>query len=174
MPSARSASDPQLFAPLHVVVMEGPLGKVHIESDGLVITRVSFENLRGSRAKQPKLLGTAAKQMDQYFAGKRKRFDLPLQRLGTRFQRLVWDAIDDIPYGKTRTYQAIGEKIGGLALARTVGHACGSNPLPILLPCHRVIASDGLLTGYVGGLWRKRWMLQHEGALPKDLFTADR
>ncbi|MBK8338494.1 MAG: methylated-DNA--[protein]-cysteine S-methyltransferase [Flavobacteriales bacterium] len=174
MSPARSNEDPQLFAPLHVVVVEGPLGKVHIESDGLVITHVSFDNLRGSRAKEPKLLGTAAKQMEQYMAGKRKRFELPLQRLGTRFQRLVWEAIDDIPYGKTRTYQSIGEKIGGLAMARTVGHACGSNPLPILLPCHRVIASDGLLTGYVGGLWRKRWMLQHEGALPKDLLTEDR
>jgi methylated-DNA-[protein]-cysteine S-methyltransferase len=78
--------------------------------------------------------------------------------------------LDTIPYGRTMTYQGIGDRIGGKAIARTVGNACGSNPIPIIVPCHRVIAADGLLTGYVGGLWRKKWLLEHEGALPKELF----
>ncbi|MCC6399757.1 MAG: methylated-DNA--[protein]-cysteine S-methyltransferase [Flavobacteriales bacterium] len=168
--AARRTRAPELFAPLHVVAVDGPLGKVFLESDGALITRVSFDAITGNRSKTPPLLTEAARQVDHYFAGKRRTFELPLQRLGTRFQRLVWAAIDDIPYGRTLTYQAIGERIGGRALGRTVGHACGSNPLPILVPCHRVIASDGLLTGYVGGLWRKKWLLEHEGALPKELF----
>ncbi|MBK9273200.1 MAG: methylated-DNA--[protein]-cysteine S-methyltransferase [Flavobacteriales bacterium] len=167
----RRTRAPELFAPLHVAVVEGPIGKVFLESDGALITRVSFEALTGNRGRVPPLLVEAARQMEHYFSGKRRTFDLPLQRLGTRFQRLVWQAIDEIPYGRTMTYQAIGERIGGRALGRTVGHACGSNPLPILVPCHRVIASDGLLTGYVGGLWRKKWLLEHEGALPRELFA---
>lgn len=168
--TGRRTPVPELFAPLHVVAVDGPLGKVFLESDGALITRVSFASIPGTRTRTPPLLAEGARQLDHYFSGKRKTFDLPLQRLGTRFQRLVWTAIDEIPYGRTLTYQAIGERIGGRALGRTVGHACGSNPLPILVPCHRVIASDGLLTGYVGGLWRKKWLLEHEGALPKELF----
>ncbi|MEO8589788.1 MAG: methylated-DNA--[protein]-cysteine S-methyltransferase [Flavobacteriales bacterium] len=167
--SAVTAREPELFSPFHVVVVDGPIGKVWIESDGELITRVSFEALRIRHAKPPTVLVEARKQMSSYFARKRKRFDLPLQRLGTRFQKIVWENIDDIRWGDTRTYQEISERIGGRATARTVGSACARNPLPIIVPCHRVIASDGLLTGYVGGIWRKRWMLIHEGVLPKEL-----
>ena len=110
--------------------------------------------------------------MNTYFSRRRKKFDLPLQQLGTRFQKLVWQAIDDTRWGDTRTYQEIALRIGGRAMARTVGNACASNPLPIIIPCHRVIASDGLLTGYVGGIWRKQWLLVHEGVLSKDLFES--
>lgn len=161
---------PELFALRHVSVVEGPIGKIWLESDGVLITRVSFDALKGRHSKEPKVLTEACKQMDAYFHKKRKAFDLPVQRLGTRFQRMVWEVLDDIPFGTTRTYQMIGDRIGGKAIARTVGNACAHNPTPIIVPCHRVIASDGLLTGYVGGLWRKRWLLVHEGALPKELF----
>ncbi len=171
-PSARRTHAPELFAPLHVAAVDGPVGKVFLESDGALITRVSFEALTGNRGRRPAVLDEAARQLEQYFKGRRKTFDLPLLRAGTRFQRLVWAAIADIPFGSTRSYREIGERIGGRAMGRTVGLACGSNPLPILVPCHRVIASDGLLTGYVGGLWRKRGLLVHEGALPRDLFTG--
>jgi len=171
MASPSRTTTPELFAPLHVIGVDTPIGRVFLESDGQLITRVSFETLTGSRAKQPALLGTAAKQVEQYFKGKRKAFELPLQRMGTRFQQLVWAAIDDIPHGSTVSFQAIGERIGGRAMGRTVGLACSSNPMPLLIPCHRVIAMDGLLSGYVGELWRKKWLLEHEGALPKELFA---
>jgi len=168
--STVTARAPELFSLFHVVVVDGPIGKVWIESDGELITRVSFDALRARNAKPPKVLVEAQKQMTSYFARKRKKFELPVQRLGTRFQQLVWENIDNIRWGDTRTYQEISERIGGKAMARTVGQACARNPLPIIVPCHRVIASDGLLTGYVGGIWRKRWMLIHEGVLSKDLF----
>ncbi|MCB0792793.1 MAG: methylated-DNA--[protein]-cysteine S-methyltransferase [Flavobacteriales bacterium] len=165
------SNEPQLFTLAHVLKVDTPIGRIWVESDGELITRTSYSALRGRGGRPPKVLTDAARQMEQYFRRRRKHFELPLQQLGTRFQRMVWNSIDDIPFGTTRTYGQIGAEIGGRAIARTVGQACGSNPLPLLVPCHRVIAADGLLTGYVGGLWRKHWLLQHEGALPKDLFT---
>lgn len=170
MVTKRDVKEPELFAHFHVLVVESPVGKVWVESDGELITRVSFEALKVRHAKPPKVLLEAGKQLDAYLKRKRKHFDLPVQRTGTRFQKLVWEAIDDIRFGDTRTYQAIADRIGGKAIARTVGNACGSNPLPIIVPCHRVIASDGLLTGYVGGLWRKKWLLEHEGVLTREMF----
>lgn len=170
MKPKRNTKEPELFAPLHVVVLDGPIGKVWVESDGVLITRLSFEALHVRQAKPPRVLVDAQKQLDAFFHRKRKHFDLPLQRKGSRFQQLVWAAIDDIRFGDTRSYTEIAERIGGRAMARNVGNACASNPIPIIVPCHRVIASDGLLTGYVGGLWRKKWLLVHEGVLTRDLF----
>lgn len=170
MPSRPTTQEPELFAPLHVVVVESPIGKLWLESDGALITRLSFDALHVRQAKLPTVLEKAHKQLDAYFTGRSRTFDLPVQRLGSRFQKLVWEALDHIPYGTSETYQGIAESIGGKANARTVGNACGSNPVPIIVPCHRVLSADGLLTGYVGGIWRKKWLLQHEGALPKELF----
>jgi methylated-DNA-[protein]-cysteine S-methyltransferase len=169
---ARSSKslEPELFLHFHALSVDSPMGKVWVESDGQLITRVSFDPLKVRHAKPPKVLVDAGRQMDAYFKRRRKHFDLPLQQVGTRFQKLVWTALGDIRFGDTRSYQDIADRIGGKAVARTVGHACGSNPLPIIVPCHRVIASDGLLTGYVGGIWRKRWLLEHEGVLSRDLF----
>ena len=171
MSPTKTTKEPELFAPQFVAVYEGPIGKLWIESDALLITRISFDSLHGRNAKKPRLLADAQFQLDAYFAGKRRAFDLPVQRLGTRFQKLVLHVVDGIPYGQTMTYQSIGDHIGGKAIARTVGNACIRNPVPIIVPCHRVIAADGLLTGYVGGLWRKKWLLEHEGVLSKELFT---
>lgn len=165
-----TAREPELFTHFHVVVVESPIGKVYIQSDGELITRVTFETLKLRNAKPPKVLVESEKQLKAYFAGRLKKFELPLQRLGTPFQRLVWSVLDDIPSGEARTYQALADRIGGRAVARTVGNACASNPLLIIVPCHRVMAANGLLTGYAGGLWRKRWLLTHEGVLNKELF----
>jgi methylated-DNA-[protein]-cysteine S-methyltransferase len=164
------ANDPQLFPSLHVATMESPIGRVWIESDGLLITRVSFDPLPVRRARQPLVLQQALASLDAYFNGRSKKFRLPLQQRGTRFQKLVWRSIEAIPFGKSKTYSQIAAEIGGRSIARTVGNACGSNPLPLMVPCHRVIASNGLLTGYVGGLWRKKWLLEHEGVLQRELF----
>lgn len=169
-PPRVTAREPELFTHFHTVVVGSPIGKVYIQSDGEFITRVTFEPLKARNARPPKVLMEAQKQMDAYFEGRRRKFELPLQQIGTRFQRLVWSVLEDIPFGEARTYQALADRIGGRAVARTVGNACASNPLLIIVPCHRVLASNGLLTGYAGGLWRKRWLLMHEGVLEKELF----
>ena len=168
---AVTSGERPLFQLFHVLAVDSPLGKVWIESDGELITRVSFESLKTRHARPPAILLDAGKQLQAYFRRRRKHFDLPLQQLGTPFQKLVWQAIGDIRWGDTRSYQEISERIGGKAVARTVGNATGANPLPIIVPCHRVIGSTGMLTGYIGGIWRKRWLLSHEGALPGDLFS---
>lgn len=160
-----------LFKALHVAVLDSPIGKIWIESDGKLITRLSFNNIAGRKGSFPPVLNEAKKQLDSYFSGSHRKFDLPLQLKGTQFQKLVWGQLKKIPYGRSTTYKEIGDRIGGKGIARTVGGACGRNPIPILVPCHRVIGSNGLLTGYVGGLWRKKWLLEREGVIQRDLFS---
>ena len=101
-------------------------------------------------------------QLDEYFAGKRKIFDLPVKQSGTAFQERVWNELEKIPFGKTLSYLQLSQKIGNVKSIRAVGTANGRNNLSIVVPCHRVIGSDGSLTGYAGGLWRKQWLLEHE------------
>ena len=101
-------------------------------------------------------------QFDEYFAGKRKFFDLPVKQAGTAFQERVWNELIKIPFGKTLSYLQLSQKIGNVKSIRAVGTANGRNNLSIVVPCHRVIGSDGSLTGYAGGLWRKQWLLEHE------------
>lgn len=165
------SQEPTLFKALPVLVVDSPLGKMWVESDGELITRLAFDALEGRRSRPPEVLQQAEVQLQEYFNGKRKKFDLPLQQKGTRFQKMVWEQLMEIPAGTTRTYKEIGDRIGGKGIARTVGGACGRNPIPLLVPCHRVIGSNGLLTGYVGGIWRKKWLLEHEGALQPELFS---
>ena len=102
-------------------------------------------------------------QLDQYFCGKRKKFSIPLDIQGTDFQKQVWKALLDIPYGSTQTYGDIARKIGNRNAFRAVGNANNKNNIAIIIPCHRVIGRDGSLTGYASGLWRKEWLLAHEG-----------
>lgn len=101
-------------------------------------------------------------QLTEYFAGAREQFDLPLNPRGTAFQRAVWDALQQIPFGETTTYSRIAERIARPAAVRAVGAANGANPLPIVIPCHRVIGANGSLTGFGGGLPVKRFLLDHE------------
>lgn len=114
-------------------------------------------------AREP--FAQAAEQLEQYFAGERDSFDLALHMRGTGFQRDVWNALLTIPYGETRSYGEIARQVGRPDRARAVGAANGSNPISIIVPCHRVIGSDGSLTGYGGGLDRKRWLLEHEAGV---------
>ena len=109
----------------------------------------------------------AEAQLGEYFAGRRRRFELPLAPQGTPFQRQVWQALAGIPYGATVSYAQLARQIGNPAGLRAVGAANGRNPLPIVLPCHRVIGADGELTGFGGGLPVKQFLLQLEGALPE-------
>lgn len=108
------------------------------------------------------VLDVAEDQLRDYFAGRRRRFDLPLRFMGTPFQTSVWSALLTIPYGETRTYADIAEQVGRPAAVRAVGAANGRNPLSIVAPCHRVVGSDGALTGFAGGLEAKAWLLNLE------------
>lgn len=106
--------------------------------------------------------GEVRRQLAEYFAGERQRFDLPLGARGDEFQRRVWELIDRIPYGQTATYGDLARELGGGVLAKDVGAAVGRNPLSVVVPCHRVVGKDGRLTGYAGGLARKRFLLDLE------------
>jgi methylated-DNA-[protein]-cysteine S-methyltransferase len=119
-----------------------------------------------------RLLDLASRQLDDYFATKRRDFDLPLAPRGTDFQRTVWIALASIGYGETISYAQLAQRVGKPTAMRAVGAANGRNPLPIVLPCHRVIGADGALTGFGGGLPTKQFLLELEGALPRanDLF----
>lgn len=113
----------------------------------------------------PEVLLKAVEQLDAYFRGELKNFDLKLDPEGTDFQKKVWKALLEIPYGETVSYLELSKQIGDVKAIRAVASANGKNPLWIVVPCHRVIGSDGSLTGYAGGLDRKKWLLEHEGAL---------
>ncbi len=169
----RRTSDPQpeLFGPMYVAAVESPIGKVYIECDGERITRVSFHALgRGRGGKQPKVLKEAVAQVAAYFAGRRTKFDLPLYQVGSVYRKHVWDRLERIPFGQAMTYEQLAKDVGGNA--RSAGTACGDNPLLILVPCHRVVGKNGLLAGYAGEIWRKKWLLEHEGVLQRELFNA--
>jgi methylated-DNA-[protein]-cysteine S-methyltransferase len=151
-----------------------PIGQLLIAASESGITAVRFPNRNGRRLTDPgskpgvnEHLTRAVGQLLEYFAGKRTSFDLPLDPQGTGFERRVWDLLLEIPYGATTSYGALAKRLGDITLARAVGAANGSNPIPIIVPCHRVIGANGDLTGFGGGLDRKRWLLEHEGALMK-------
>ena len=145
--------------------MNSPLGRLRLLSDGQALTRIEFENQHredGEQADDAVLL-RAAEQLDEYFAGRRRRFSIPLAAAGTIFQRRVWDALGNIPFGELRSYRDIADAIGNRKAVRAVGAANGRNPVPIIVPCHRVVGSNGKLTGYAGGLSAKAALLQLEG-----------
>jgi methylated-DNA-[protein]-cysteine S-methyltransferase len=121
-------------------------------------------NIVGADERNPILVATE-RQLAEYFAGRRTAFDLTLDFAGTAFQQKVWQALLTIPFGETRTYAQIARQIGSPTAVRAVGAANGKNPISIVAPCHRVIGSNGKLTGFAGGLDAKAWLLRHEGAL---------
>jgi len=113
-------------------------------------------------------LAAIRSQLAEYFAGKRMEFDVPLAPIGSQFQRRAWEILLKIPAGETRSYSWMAEQLGDPNARRAVGHANGSNMLCIIIPCHRVIRADGTLCGYGGGLWRKKWLLDHETKVTSD------
>ncbi len=140
-----------------------PLGMLRIECSEEHITAVVFreETVAEENESHP-LLQSCLSQLEDYFSGKRKTFDLPLAQVGTPFQQKVWDLLYQIPYGKTISYHHLATQYGDLKAIRAVASANGRNNLAIIIPCHRVIGSNRSLTGYAGGLWRKKWLLEHE------------
>jgi methylated-DNA-[protein]-cysteine S-methyltransferase len=150
-----------------------PLGELVLTASDTALTGVYFPPLReragwledDGRGPAGPVLARTRQQLTEYFAGARTTFDLPLDPPGTPFQREVWDALRTIPYGATTSYSELAQRLGDPRATRAVGAANGKNPIPIIVPCHRVVGARGELTGFGGGLDRKRWLLEHEGAL---------
>ena len=143
--------------------MQSPIGLLTIEETDGAITALRFGGETVSPPPTP-LLQRAAQQLTEYFAARRRRFDLPLRPQGTAFQQAAWSALCDIPYGQTRTYAQQAAAIGNPKACRAVGMANHRTPLPLFIPCHRVIGAGGKLTGYAGGLAVKRFLLELEQA----------
>lgn len=147
---------------METVAINTPLGIAQITGDANGITQISVIDEGEVSAEIPSVLQNAVTQLSEYFQGTRTHFDFKLNPKGTDFQQKVWQALLEIPYGKTTTYLEQSKKMGDIKAIRAVASANGKNPLWIVVPCHRVIGTDGSLTGYAGGLWRKKWLLEHE------------
>ena len=151
-------------------IVSSPLGPLRLYARGDELIGVYLPDhdpappasLSSARDARGGVLALAAAQLGEYFAGERIAFDLPLGPDGTSFQRIVWDALAQIPYGVTRTYGELAKAIGRPAASRAVGTANSKNPISIIVPCHRVIGAGGALTGYAGGVRAKQWLLAHE------------
>lgn len=145
--------------------IDSPIGQIVIRANDRGITSISFSDAHVSDPEHSAIVDLAARQLAEYFEGTRTVFQLPLDAGGTPFQRRVWNALLDVPFGRTASYLKIARLLGDEQAIRAVGLANGKNPIAIVVPCHRIIGSDGSLTGYAGGLWRKEWLLRHEGVL---------
>jgi len=155
--------------------VDSPIGRLMLTSDGTALTGLYMNLTRNKPTKQLTLdddwaqnatqgpLPAATRQLKEYFAGKRREFDLPLKMKGTEFQQRVWRELTKIPFGTTWSYGQLAKRLGNPNGSRAVGLANGRNPIAIIVPCHRVIGADGSLTGFGGGLDRKEWLLTHEG-----------
>ncbi|MCB9584620.1 MAG: methylated-DNA--[protein]-cysteine S-methyltransferase [Polyangiaceae bacterium] len=148
------------------VSLDTPVGRLQIVLESGALTRILWANepqgtdtLGPSRAAK-----RAQKQLSEYFAGRRQKFELELDPRGTEFQCRVWHELGQIPFGETRSYGDVAKTLGKPTASRAVGAANGKNPIPIILACHRVIGASGALTGFAGGLDTKRWLLDHESA----------
>ncbi|MEJ2053634.1 MAG: methylated-DNA--[protein]-cysteine S-methyltransferase [Calditrichaceae bacterium] len=140
----------------------GPL-KISVSDNGLHALSFCKDSEKEPVNRRHPLINDIEKQLDEYFTGKLKLFNIPLCPEGSNFQKQVWREISKIPFGSTTTYLHLAEAINNPKAVRAVGMANGKNPVPIIIPCHRVIGSNGKLTGYGGGIWRKEWLLRHEG-----------
>jgi methylated-DNA-[protein]-cysteine S-methyltransferase len=157
---------------IEVVYYQSPLGVLEIRSSGNALSEVLFLNSwKGAKVDEaqisftkPKslILKNCIKQLDEYFTGKRFEFSLPILQVGTDFQQKVWTELCNISYGKTISYLELSKRIGNVKAIRAVGTANGNNSICIIVPCHRVIGSNGDLVGYGGDLWRKKWLLELE------------
>ncbi|MFE5481536.1 methylated-DNA--[protein]-cysteine S-methyltransferase [Streptomyces sp. NPDC056527] len=166
MPTVQHTVIDSPYDALTLVAVDGVLSRIHMTDQRHRPAEETF----GEPDQRP--FGEAIRQLDAYFAGELTEFDLPLKLIGTPFQRRVWEQLTQIPYGETRTYGELAEALGSPGASRAVGLANGKNPVSIVVPCHRVIGASGSLTGYGGGLGRKRRLLAFESgsAEPGALF----
>jgi methylated-DNA-[protein]-cysteine S-methyltransferase len=166
---------------IEIVYYQSPLGVLEIRSTGSAISDVLFANSwKGAKINEAELnftkprspvIKACIKQLDEYFAGKRTEFTIHTLQVGTEFQQTVWAELCKIPYGRTISYLELSKRIGNVKAIRAVGTANGNNSICIIVPCHRVIGSNGDLVGYGGDLWRKNWLLEHEGKVANGVQT---
>jgi methylated-DNA-[protein]-cysteine S-methyltransferase len=143
--------------------MRSPIGTLEITGDEYGLNSVVFLDSEQIPSEEiPSELEDAVMQLTEYFNGQRSEFDLKLAPQGTEFQKKVWNQLQLIPFGKTTSYQKMANELGDPKVIRAAASANGKNPISVIIPCHRVIGSDGSLTGYAGGLHRKKWLLEHE------------
>jgi methylated-DNA-[protein]-cysteine S-methyltransferase len=164
---SRSYLDTQ---PAHIARIDSPIGRIEITSDGDAITSLSIERagtlpFDDLPENTSPLLELAARQLAEYFSGTRHTFELPVALVGTEFQKTIWSQLTDIEWGDVMSYGELGIASGRATAGRAVGGAVGANPIPIIVPCHRVLAANGRITGYSGGngIPTKVWLLDHEG-----------
>lgn len=147
-----------------VTYYNSPLGIIEIKGNDAFISKVSFVIDEYESSKDlPKNILQCKRELEEYFAGKRKTFTVKIKVEGTEFQKKVWKQLLKIKFGDTTSYLNVSKDLGDVKAIRAVGTANGKNPIAIIIPCHRVVGSDGKLAGYAGGLWRKQWLLEHEG-----------
>jgi methylated-DNA-[protein]-cysteine S-methyltransferase len=147
---------------MEIAYIQTPIGIAELKGDENGLASVSVLDKNKPIGTIPSVLESAAKQFQEYFEGTRTEFDLKLNPEGTDFQKKVWEALQEIPFGKTISYLDLSKQLGDVKAIRAVASANGKNPLWIVVPCHRVIGTNGDLTGYAGGLHRKKWLLEHE------------
>lgn len=145
----------------YISYYDSPIGLIKITANENAITGLDFV-YKKTKEEENNLIIICKKQLDEYFKGERIEFDLDIHLNGTEFQVAVWNELKKIPYGEKRSYKDIAKAIGNEKAVRAVGGANNKNKIAIIVPCHRVVGSDGSLTGYAGGLWRKQWLLEHE------------
>jgi methylated-DNA-[protein]-cysteine S-methyltransferase len=149
---------------MEAYILETAIGNIEIKGTGAGLCSIQFLETTSEtlNTETPTCLKTIVSQLQEYFAGTRTEFDVKLSPDGTAFQKKVWEQLQTIPFGKTVSYQQMANDLGAPKVIRAAASANGKNPIPIVIPCHRVIGSDGKLTGYASGLHRKKWLLEHE------------
>jgi methylated-DNA-[protein]-cysteine S-methyltransferase len=164
------------------IYYNSPIGAFEIRSTGIAISHVLYVNSHKKKTslnenelvfEKPtsSILKKCIQQFDEYFEGKRLAFDIAIDQPGTKFQLKVWKELCNIPYGQTISYMQLSKRLGDVKAIRAVGTANGCNTISIIVPCHRVIGSNGSLVGYGGDLWRKQWLLEHEGKIKNGVQT---
>jgi len=166
-------------APQYLVRVESPIGRLELTSDGEAVTSLSIERsgslpLEELPENSTPVLETAKSQLDEYFAGTRHDFDVPVRLSGTAFQQAVWAELSTLGWGEVASYGDVGLATGRPTAGRAVGGAVGANPIPIIVPCHRILAGNGKITGYSGGngIPTKAWLLDHEGIVHRTVVPA--
>jgi methylated-DNA-[protein]-cysteine S-methyltransferase len=151
------------MSPIYFDYYDSPIGLIEIAGTSTAVIALNFVEERCQEVASHELVAEAVRQVDEYFDGKRREFDIEMAFHGTVFQQQVWHQLRTVPYGCVASYQDIARGVGRPAAVRAVGAANGRNPIAIMVPCHRIIGKNGHLVGYGSGLWRKEWLLKHEG-----------